>query len=143
MKYQVLEVPQDVWNEKYAKNAHISVFEEGYNPDEHSCDFALLVSKDDTLISYSTIKNLTPENVCMEYGGSFPTHRGSTHVLQTFLVMLDYLKQKGKKEVYYVTTNENYPMLKFGLFAGFKITGMTLSKKGKLLLEHSKNLLEE
>lgn len=143
MKYKVTKISKEVWEEKYAANAYVSVFEEPYNPEQHTCDFGLLVSDNtDNLISYATIKNLNKTYACMEYGGSFPDKRGSTHVIQTFLVMIDWLQENGYKKLFFVTRNDNYSMLKFGLTAGFKITGLTINDKKELLIEHTLELEE-
>lgn len=139
-KYKVIKIPKEDWNKEFARNAHISVFDSEFDTELHPMDFAYLVAdENEAMISYCTLREMNKDQVVMDFGGTFPDFRGSAKAFPSFIAMLERLKQSYKRAIF-VTNNENYPMLKFGLKAGFKITGMSLSDKVGLLIEHTKEL---
>ena len=128
MGYTVVKIPKATWEEKYAENAHISVFDD-FAPKGQKIDFACLVENEkEELVSYCTFKELNAEQVVLEYGGTFPDKRGSVHAFPSFMAILESLKKDYKKALF-VTNNDNWAMLKFGMKARFKITGVTLHTK--------------
>lgn len=140
MKYKVIKIPKEEWNEKFARNAHISVFDAEFDPALHPMDFAYLVADEkENMISYCTLREMNKDNVVLDFGGTFPDYRGSVKAFPSFIAILDSLKQHYKRAVF-VIHNENWAMLKFANKARFKITGTSLSDKVGLLIEHAKEL---
>lgn len=129
----VNKLSQSEWMQ-YAEEAHRICFNEsGYKALE-TADFALLVTEDDKLICYTTIKINDAETCYMQWGGAFPDSKGTVSSFKGYLQMIDKLKSEYK----YITTrieNTNTPMLKFAMKAGFLICGVR-SFKGAVLLEH-------
>jgi hypothetical protein len=126
---------KDEWKE-FSESAHLSVFKERIDPMQERIDFALLVADDaNKLILYCSYRETDKDSVYMQFGGSFPTHRGDIKVLPAFLEMVKWCKARYKAIMFH-TENTNHAMIKLGMKSGFNIVGMSHGRTGKILLEH-------
>lgn len=134
MKIEVKRIEKHEWYQ-LAENAHLAVFDETWNKDIERIDFAVLtVDEDNQLIQYATLRELDAEAIYLQYGGSFPTYRGSIQAHKSFKAILDWLHRE-YKYVSFLTENTNFPMLKFAIKERFRIVGMR-NFKNKVYLEH-------
>jgi hypothetical protein len=138
MNFQIHQLHKSQWDELYAKNAHECVFEEPHDPESSRADYALLVVRPDLdqPVIYVTIKELTSKTAAIEYGGSFPAHRGSPLTYRAYEAVIDFMKEK-YQQVHMLIRNDNRPMLKFALKSGFMITGVSVGAGNALLTEHT------
>lgn len=134
---RVQRISKEDWKEKFAEDAHISVFKEPWPADFERIDFALLtVDDEDNLVQYVTLREMDKESVYLQYGGSFADYRGSIKSFESYSTILDYLSES-YKNVGFLVENTNFPMLKFAIKKEFVIVG-TRYADGKLFLEHFK-----
>lgn len=137
-------IDRQTWLERFAKDAHMSVF--GYEcPDYDNTmfDYAILVlDVSDKPLSYVLVKEMKKHSFYIEYGGSFPEFRASTKVPKSFYFILDEMKKLGFKECTLMTHVDNVPMQKLALFCGFRVFGVTQGSHG-LCLEYRVNLIKE
>lgn len=120
-----------------AENAHVSVFNENWDKELERIDFALVMVLKSTnmLISYATAQIIDPTHVYLQYGGAFPSYKGSPIVYLSFREMIDSLK-KIFKTITTLVENTNYAMLKFYMKENFVITGIRYFQSA-VLLENS------
>jgi hypothetical protein len=144
MNLVIHKLKKEHWDEVYAKNAHEAVFAETYNPASSRADFALLVVRKDLdePVLYATVQEVNGLSVTLEYGGSFPNHRGSPITFKAYEAILDMLRES-YEQAYMMIRNDNRSMLKFALKKGFLVTGVSVGAQGALLLEHTLNLKEK
>lgn len=107
-----------------SKNAHALTFGETQDPENLTCSYVLLVTdKDDTPLAYTTILEITKSAAYMQHGGGMPHVRGTTSILKTYQLVLEFLKQRYAR----ISTrilNKNIPMLKMAMSQGLLATGM-------------------
>lgn len=126
--------PQD-WK-VLAENAHLVVFDETWDKELERISFALLmIDEKDVPISYATAQEVDENTVYLQYGGAFPSYKGSATVYRSFEKMLQLLRSQYKVVKTYVE-NDNYPMLKFYMKNNFCVTGIRYFKDA-VLLENS------
>lgn len=95
--------------------------------------YALLVKKDQELAGYATIVELDAESAYMQHGGNFPSTEKTPLTLRTYVMMVNYLKEK-YKNVSTRVWNKNKGMLKLAWAGGFVVTGCEVNKSGQLYL---------
>ena len=117
----------------YSEAAHSVVFNEYRPADMDRIDFALIAEADLVPQLYMTCREFDKETVYISSGGAFPVCKGTPNSWQGFMLMLDYLKANYKRCTL-LTVNDNFPMLKFALKAGFKTIGIRFFN-GYVLLE--------
>lgn len=96
-------------------------------------DFACSLVNDDTTLGYCTFRVLDKTHVYMQYGGAVDL--GAYLNFKAYLTLVEALK----KEYMHITTlikNDNVPMLKMAMKAGFRIVGIRFIKN-EIYLEHS------
>lgn len=123
--------PQD-WA-KISESVHKFSFGTERTPDFDRISYALLVRKDEELAAYSTIIELDKDSCYMQHGGNFPEVKGGPLTLRSYLMMVNYIREKYK----FVSTriwNRNRAMLKLAWAAGFVITGCEVNRSGDLYL---------
>lgn len=133
--FKIERVEKEMWVNEFSKHAHISVFDKDESVNEHGCDYALIVTHEDSPVVYTTIKNAAPGCVVLEFGGSFPRFRGSRLVYPAYVSILEHLK-RDHDAAFMIVRNDNKPMLKFALKSNFRVTGISFNAKGAPLLEH-------
>ena len=117
--------------------AHESVFNETWSADNERIDYTLLtVDEKNVLVQYATIREVDAETGYIQYGGSFPSYKGTTTAFESFRAILGYLYGQ-YRYVSFLTENTNFPMLKFAIKEKFYIVGMR-NFKGHIMLEHLK-----
>jgi hypothetical protein len=136
---RTIRVEKDLWLKEFSENAHLSVFEPDVGYEPGSLDFALMTidEEKDAPIIYTTVKDLPKKGAYIEFGGSFPDYRGSSKVLRAFIQMTDYFRVENYKFVCFGCRNNNIPMNRLGLSAGYIPTGMLYDRE-KLFLEYTK-----
>lgn len=132
MKLQRLS-PQE-W-EGLAEQAHLAVFGEVRPASMNRIDFALVTERDSVPLQYMTCREADEETVYINYGGSFPSAKGTPLSYQCFELEMAYLQEKYKRATMLIE-NTNQPMLKFAMKQGLVITGIR-NFKGSILLEHT------
>lgn len=118
---------------KFSQNAHLICFDEMRDPSLDRIDFALLTTKNKTPLNYCTVKELDAESCYWQYGGAFPSSKGSLHSYKSYKRNADYCLQKYKRITTYIQ-NTNIPMIRIALKVGFKIVG-TRVFKGDVFIE--------
>lgn len=133
---EVKIVPPQEWKEM-AENAHLAVFNEGWDKELERVDFALVtvLKRTNTIVSYLTAQVVSQDTVYMQYGGAFESYKGTAIVYVSFSKMIELLKREYKKLTTLVG-NSNYPMLKFYMKENFVVTGIRYFK-GSIFLENS------
>lgn len=132
----VKEIAPREWK-ALAEDAHLSVFDELWDKDLERIDFAMIMTMKETdqLISYATAQKVDEQTIYLQYGGAFPTYKGTPITFLSFKEMLTHLKLKYSKIVTLVENN-NYPMLRFYMKEFFLITGIRYFGE-HILLENS------
>lgn len=130
---KLVKIPASEWA-KYSADAHRIVFDEVRLPKLDRIDFALVIEDEGIPQTYMTIRETDSETAYMQYGGAFPSAKGTPKSLAGYLMSLDYLS-KHYKYANTLIENTNTPMLKFALKGGLKIIGLR-NFKGHVLLEH-------
>lgn len=139
------KIDRNLWLEKYAKDAHKSVFGHEYPDFDTSLfDYALLVidKASNTPISYVLVRHIQSHHFYIEYGGSFPDFRGGVRVHKSFNFILEEMAKQGFQICTLMTHVDNIPMQKLALHCGFKVFGLTQGRYG-LCLEYRLNLKQE
>ena len=119
----------------YSESAHLICFNQTGRGKLERCDFALMVVDGDVPLMYATIKEHDSLSAHLSFGGAFPSCKGTSKSVKAYDLIMDYLKKNYKYVTMYVK-NTNTPMLKFGLRAGFIITGVNYINE-KTYLNHT------
>lgn len=128
-----------------SENAHLVVFGRHKPASLDRIDFALLARKESKTIDYGMRQNLLAYVTCREldadtlywqFGGSFPGTLGTVSSKTCMEAFLAWSREHYKR-VSFLVENTNAPMLKMGLFFGFKIVGIR-TFEGSVLVEHLK-----
>jgi predicted regulator of Ras-like GTPase activity (Roadblock/LC7/MglB family) len=130
---QVVAIPSAEW-QQYSEQAHLICFNEHRAADMNRIDFALVADLDGVPQAYMTCREVDSETVYMQYGGAFPSAKGSIKSFRGYEAMLKWLASNYK----YGTTlieNTNTAMLRFAMQAGLRIIGVRNFKQS-ILLEH-------
>lgn len=117
-----------------AEDAHLVVFNERRPADVNRIDFAMLSVENGIPQSYMTGREFDSETAYMQYGGSFPSAKGSIHSFISYSMFVDSLLSKYVR----ITTlieNTNHVMMKFAMKKGLLIVGIRYFK-GQVFLEH-------
>lgn len=120
--------------EKYAALAHELVFNEIRDPKSERLSFALLAVHDEVPAAYVTCQELDSETVYWQYGGMFPSVKGTINAFRAYQSLVRTCFDSYPRVCFRVE-NKNLPMLKFALKLGFEIVGVRVYK-GKIFLEH-------
>lgn len=119
-----------------ASAAHLVVFDEHWDEMLERISYAIIMLTDKKeMVAYATIQLIDNDTAYLQYGGAFPTFKGTSIVFKAFQTMINCLKSKYKKLVTMIE-NDNYPMLKFYMKENFLITGIRYFN-GFTLLENS------
>ena len=137
---EVKKLSKEVWKE-LAENAHLVVFNEVRLNEQNRIDFALL-AVDETPLQYVTCRELDDETLYWQYGGSFPSCRGTPKSFLAYNAIIQACKDLGYKRISFLVENNNFPMLKFAIAAKCNIVGMR-TFNGSVWLEHLKEFKEE
>lgn len=136
MEVTVKKISRTDWKD-LASQAHQAVFKEAWEADYERVDFALLtVDPENILVQYATIREIDSDSAYIQYGGSFPSYKGTIHSLVSFKAILRWLFER-YTNVSFLTQNDNFAMLKFAIKEGFMVVGMR-NFKGNVMLEHLK-----
>jgi hypothetical protein len=130
---KVVFMPADEWKQ-YSEKAHLICFAENRSADMNRIDFALVAELNGVPQTYMTCREVDAETVYMQYGGAFPSAKGTVNSFRGYQAMLKQLSTVYK----YGTTlieNTNTPMLRFAMQAGLRIIGVR-NFKNTILLEH-------
>lgn len=117
----------------FSESAHLICFNQTGRGAIERCDKALMVVDGDVPLMYATIKEHDALSAHLSFGGAFPSCKGSSKSVKAYDLIMDYLKKNYKYVTMYVK-NTNAPMLKFGLRAGFIITGVDFRHKETYLI---------
>lgn len=118
----------------FSENAHLVCFNENRPKELNRIDFALLSSVGDKPVAYMTCREFDAESVYMQFGGAFPSVRGTSTSFFAYKSMVDFLSSRYK----YASTmiqNTNTGMLKFAMKIGLRVIG-TRTIKDQIFLEH-------
>lgn len=133
---KVVALSPDEWQQMSAE-AHLVCFGERRDPSMDRIDLVLM-AVDEEPLAYMTIRELDSETAYLQYGGAFPSAKGTTTSFRSYMAMLEHLKMAGYKRAGTYIENTNKPMLKFAMKAGWTITGLR-TFEGSVLLEHQMN----
>ena len=115
------------------------VFHNSAGEDYYRFDFALLCHDGNSVpTSFVTCKEVTKDDVYVDFGGTFPNQRGYV----TYRNIQDMIKTLSEKyqTVFTHVQNTNYPMLKLYLHEKFEIIGVRVKKDGRIFCELKKEL---
>lgn len=130
---KVVELSQEDWL-TLSEDVHRTVFgESGYAALERASK-ALLVDLDGTPICYCTIKEDDAVTAYMQWGGAFPSSKGTALSFRGYEMMIAHLKGR-YKFIRTLIENSNVSMLKFAMKVGFRVHGIRYFS-GSILLEH-------
>lgn len=135
MKVEIKRLSPEEWK-KLAFDAHKTVFGEIREAEKDKIDFVLFATdKSNTPVGYITVKHMDDESVYWQFGGSFPTYRGTSTTYRSYEMSVNWVQQRGYKRILTYIENTNIPMLKMAMKVGFKIIGIKVFKE-HVLLEH-------
>lgn len=131
---KVVKFTSEQWS-KYAETAHLICFDENRPADMNRIDFALVVEEDSVPLCYTTCREVDSETVYMQYGGAFPSAKGTIKSYAGYGLIIEHLLHN-YANITTLIENKNTVMLKFAMKVGFLITGLR-NYKNTVLLEHS------
>jgi hypothetical protein len=129
----LLLLSPDEWTQ-YAENAHLICFDEKRPSEMNRIDFALLVVEGNVPLGYMTCREVDNETVYMQYGGAFPSLKGTIKTWNAYCKMMDYLKSRFVRATTLIE-NTNQVMMKFAMKMGLQIIGIR-NFKTQIFLEH-------
>lgn len=129
----VVRLTPEEWAQ-YSALAHELVFNEIKDPETERVAFALLALHEDRPAAYVTCQELDSKTLYWQYGGMFPSVKGSIHAFKAYRTLVDYCLGNYNRVCFRVE-NKNLAMLKFALKLGFEIVGLRVYK-GQIFLEH-------
>lgn len=115
-------------------DAHRAVFGTLRDAESERISFALLALYNDKPAAYVTCQELDSETLYWQFGGVFPTVKGTVNAFRAYTGLLDYCFSDYQRVCFRVE-NKNFAMLKFALKLGFEIVGVRVFKN-KILVEH-------
>lgn len=116
-----------------SEKAHLIVFNEKNLPSQDRLDYALLCVENHTVLGYLTAREIDDRTVHWQFGGAFPTLKGTFKTFQAYQLAISWTKERYAR----ITTcieNTNLVMLKFAMRVGFLIQGVK-NIGGKVLLD--------
>jgi hypothetical protein len=137
---EVKKIPVEMWRE-IAEEAHLVVFNETRLNEQNRIDFALM-AVDEKPLQYVTCRELDNETLYWQYGGAFPSCKGTPKSFAAYKAIIEACKNLGYKRISFLVENNNFPMLKFALAVECNIVGMR-TFQGSVWLEHLKEFKEE
>lgn len=117
-----------------SESAHLTVFCEKRPWEFNRIDFALM-AVDEKPLQYVTCRELDQETLYWQYGGSFPSCKGTPKSFAAYKAIIETCRKAGYKRITFLVENNNFSMLKFAMASGFMITGVK-NFQGSILLEH-------
>lgn len=129
----VVFMPADQWKQ-YSEQAHLICFNEHRPADMNRIDFALVADLDGIPQAYMTCREVDAETVYMQYGGAFPSAKGTVKSFRSYEAILGKLSSVYKHGTTLIE-NTNTPMLRFAMQAGLRVIGVRNFKQS-ILLEH-------
>ncbi len=130
---RVIRLTPQQWGQ-YSILAHEVVFNEMRDPAIERISHALLTLYNDVPAAYATCQELDATTVYWQYGGMFPSVRGTILSFRAYQALLRESLDKYERVCFRVE-NTNFAMLKFAIKLGFQIVGLR-NFKGKVFLEH-------
>lgn len=129
-----MQLSKEEWK-KYAESAHIICFNERRESSFDRIDFALLgIGHDNRPSGYITCRETDSETLYWQFGGAFPSVKGTALSYRAYEEFLNWTKSRYKR-VYTLIENTNNTMLRMAGKIGFLITGIKVFDS-KILLEH-------
>lgn len=99
-------------------------------------DFALMtIDETGTPMGYVTCREHDAETLYWQFGGAFPTTKGTIKSFRTYESLINYVRAMDYKRVTTLIENTNLVMLKMAMTVGFRIIGVR-NYKDSILLEH-------
>ena len=143
MKISVQKLNPEQWAQ-VAEDAHLVVFKESRKPHVDRIDFALVAHDDEAQLpcGYMTVRELDAESVYWQYGGAFPSIKGSIYSARCYEEFIKWHKLMKYKTVTTLVENDNLPYLKLAMHYGFRIIGVRIFK-GNVLVELMNDLSED
>lgn len=123
---------KDTWSEM-SESAHLICFSEHRPKSMDKIDYCLFIEDEGVPCSYATVREIDEETFYLQYGGAFPSIKGTVNSFKCYLMVINYLLENYKRGTTYVE-NTNTAMIKFALKAGGIITGIR-NFEGSVLLE--------
>lgn len=130
---ELVKLSSSEWH-NFSQEAHLICFNEEMSRELNRIDFALVSHEEGLPLAYTTCREFDAETIYMQFGGAFPSAKGTMKSFQSYMKILEALKSHYKRATTLIE-NKNIPMLKFAMKAGFLITGLR-HYKGAILLEH-------
>ena len=122
---ELKKLSKEEWKHLCA-NAHLVCFNESRDPEMDRIDFALLTVKDSVPGAFVTIREVDSESIYWQYGGAFPSIRGTTEVLKHYKSFFNWCADSGYKRASTLIENTNVPMLKLAMHCGYRIIGIRM-----------------
>lgn len=118
-----------------SENAHRAVFSEIKPPNWDRIDYALLGvdAESNTVLAYLTAREMDPKTVYWQFGGAFPSCRGTIQSFRTYEAFVAWARER-YENVFTLIRNDNLAMLKAAMKVGFRIVGVR-NFKGEIYTE--------
>lgn len=131
---QVKRYEKEEWK-KISESAHIICFSETRPIGFDRIDFALLVVTDGNVpAGYITCRETDSETVYWQFGGAFPSIKGTIMSFRAYEAFVEWTKSKYRR-IYTLIENTNIAMLRMAQKVGFLIIGIK-NFHGSIYLEH-------
>lgn len=134
MSIKIVKLSAEEWK-LLSMDSHAVVFEEKRPPYMDRIDFAIMTVDDETEtpLCYVTVRELDAETVYFQYGGAYPSAKGTSKSYESYKQLIDWTRKRYKRATNLVV-NENIKMLQFCFAQGFRIIGVR-TFKGQVLCE--------
>jgi len=114
-------ISPETWKE-CSEKVHSIVHQTHRHPEFERIDYVLVSNDNTDTYGYITVKEWDKDSVYWDFGGSIPT-ASSVKVYNALMEAINFTFEKHKKITMH-TYNENIPMLKLAMKAGFRIIGI-------------------
>lgn len=134
---QIASIKKEEMGEKFLSDLHKSTFNSEVDGSFFRFDGCLIAkNEEDDLVSYVLVRELSSEAAEIAWGGTSKKYRG-INTKNAFDLFVDHI-HKSYENVTFQAWNQNYPMLKLGLYKGFKIVGCRTTNTGDLFVIFNK-----
>lgn len=133
MKLTVDRFGKEEWKQ-FSEKAHLVCFGAHKPAEWDRIDFALMVRSDEAPLGYVTCRETSADSVYWQFGGAFPSSRGTVLSWLSYNEFVNYCRGK-YRSITTMIENVNTPMLRMAMKVGFLIIG-SRAIGGRIYLEH-------
>lgn len=128
-------IDKTTWVKDFSEAAHLLTFRMLKPASWDRIDFAMLAVDDDgSYLGYAVCSERDSSTLFWQFGGLLPGSKSEGRAKEVMKCLLECARAKYTR-LGFLVENDNLPMMKVAMDAGFRIVGLR-SFKGFILLEH-------